>query len=287
MQFSVPKRPSKRSLPRVTEIMCFPSRRLPTEMDGRNPKSPGPLGKVVPAVPGSSRNCKIQGVSSVLASLRIEPGAFIALVGESGSGKSTLLRLLLGFERPQRGGIFYDGQNLKDLDLRALRRQIGVVLQTGHFMPGSIAENILGATSGRLEDAWEAARRAGLAEDIEQMPMGMDTILTDGASGLSGGQTQRLLIARALASKPRILMLDEATSALDNRTQALVTESLERMKLTRIVVAHRLSTIAKADLIYVLAGGRIAQSGSYKDLITRPGMFADLARRQVMQRCDS
>jgi ABC-type bacteriocin/lantibiotic exporter with double-glycine peptidase domain len=141
-------------------------------------------------------------------SLRIEPGAFIALVGESGSGKSTLLRLLLGFERPQRGGVFYDGQNLKDLDLRALRRQIGVVLQTGHFMPGSIAENILGATSGRLEDAWEAARRAGLAADIEQMPMGMDTILTDGASGLSGGQTQRLLIARALASKPRVLMLN-------------------------------------------------------------------------------
>ena len=220
-------------------------------------------------------------------SLRIEPGAFIALVGESGSGKSTLLRLLLGFERPQRGGVFYDGQNLKDLDLRALRRQIGVVLQTGHFMPGSIAENILGATSGRLEDAWEAARRAGLAEDIEQMPMGMDTILTDGASGLSGGQTQRLLIARALASKPHILMLDEATSALDNRTQAVVTESLERMKLTRIVVAHRLSTIAKADLICVLAGGRIAQSGNYKDLITRPGMFADLVRRQVMQRRDA
>ncbi len=149
-------------------------------------------------------------------------------------------------------------------------------------MPGSIADNILGATGGRLEDAWDAARLAGLTEDIEQMPMGMHTILTDGASGLSGGQMQRLLIARALASKPRILMLDEATSALDNRTQAVVTKSLERMRLTRIVVAHRLSTIAKADRIYVLAGGRIAQSGSYEDLIEQPGVFADLARRQVM-----
>jgi len=215
-------------------------------------------------------------------SLRIEPGAFIALVGASGSGKSTLLRLLLGFERPQRGAVFYDGQNVQDLDLRALRRQIGVVLQAGQFMPGSIADNILGATGGRLEDAWDAARLAGLTEDIEQMPMGMHTILTDGASGLSGGQMQRLLIARALASKPRILMLDEATSALDNRTQAVVTKSLERMRLTRIVVAHRLSTIAKADRIYVLAGGRIAQSGSYEDLIEQPGVFADLARRQVM-----
>jgi NHLM bacteriocin system ABC transporter ATP-binding protein len=213
-------------------------------------------------------------------SLRIEPGEFIALVGASGCGKSTLVRLLLGFERPQRGGVFYDRQNLKDLDLRALRRQIGVMLQPGHFMPGSIAENILGATGGRLEDAWEAARLAGLAEDIEQMPMGMHTILTDGASGLSGGQTQRLLIARALASKPRILILDEATSALDNLTQAVVTENLEHMKLTRIVVAHRLSTIIKADRIYVLAGGHIVQSGSYQDLMAQPGVFAHLARRQ-------
>jgi ABC-type bacteriocin/lantibiotic exporter with double-glycine peptidase domain len=149
-------------------------------------------------------------------------------------------------------------------------------------MPGSIADNILGATGGRLEDAWDAARLAGLTEDIEQMPMGMHTILTDGASGLSGGQMQRLLIARALASKPRILMLDEATSALDNITQSAVTERIERLGVTRIVIAHRLSTIRNADAIHFMEHGKLAESGTFDQLMAAKGRFADFVTRQTL-----
>jgi NHLM bacteriocin system ABC transporter ATP-binding protein len=214
-------------------------------------------------------------------SISVKPGEFVALVGPSGSGKSTLLRLLLGLERPESGSVFYDGRDLADLDLREVRQQIGVVLQTSRVLPGSILENIVGASGRSEEEAWEAARLAGLDEEIAQMPMRMSTLVMEGGSGLSGGQQQRLQIARAIARKPRLLFLDEATSALDNRTQAIVTGFLKTLRATRIVVAHRLSTIRDADRILVMKGGVIVEEGCFEELAARKGMFAELAARQL------
>lgn len=214
-------------------------------------------------------------------SLRVLPGMFVAIVGPSGQGKSTLLRLLLGFERPESGAIYYDGKDLETLDLRAVRRQIGTVLQNGVLTQGDIYSNIVGSANVSLEDAWEAARLAGIAEDIEKMPMGMRTIIPDGGGTLSGGQRQRILIARALVRKPRILFFDEATSALDNKTQATVMQSLAKLQATRIVIAHRLITIKDADLIVVMNEGRIVQRGTFGELMAQPGMFAELAQRQL------
>jgi len=214
-------------------------------------------------------------------SLQIAPGEFVALVGPSGSGKSTMFRLLLGFESPESGTLYFDGKDLATLDIQAVRKQFGVVLQQGDLMPGSIFENIVGNSALTLEDAWEAARKAGLAEDIESMPMGMHTVLGEGATTLSGGQRQRLMIARAIVHRPRIILFDEATSALDNRTQATVSRSLEQLQATRIVIAHRLSTIMNADRIFVLQNGRLVQSGNYESLVNQPGVFADLAKRQL------
>lgn len=214
-------------------------------------------------------------------SIRVEPGEFVALVGPSGSGKSTLFRMLLGFETPQAGAVYYDGQNLTSLDVREVRRQLGVVLQNGQIMAGDIYTNIVGSSLLTLGDAWNAAEMAGLDKDVRQMPMGMHTVLSDGGGTLSGGQRQRVLIARALVNRPRILFFDEATSALDNQTQAVVSQSLDNMHATRIVIAHRLSTIMNADRIYVLQGGRVVQSGSYQELMSVEGLFADLARRQM------
>lgn len=215
-------------------------------------------------------------------SLTIRPGEFVAFVGASGSGKSTIIRLLLGFEKPESGGIYYDGQDLSGLNVGAVRRQIGVVLQSSRLSSGTIFESIVGSSRLTIADAREAARAAGLEEDIAAMPMGMHTVVSEGASTFSGGQKQRLLIARALAQKPRILILDEATSALDNRTQAIVNESLERENLTRIVVAHRLTTIVNADRIVVLGGGTILEEGRYAELLARNGPFAAMARRQLL-----
>jgi ATP-binding cassette subfamily C protein len=215
-------------------------------------------------------------------SLRVEPGEFVAIVGPSGSGKSTLFRVLLGFEQLDAGEVFYDGRSLSTLDAAALRRQVGVVLQHGQQLSGSIYANIVGASGLSLDDAWHAARLVGLEQDILDMPMQMHTVLSDGANTLSGGQRQRLLLARALVHRPAILLLDEATSALDNRTQAIVTESLARLNVTRIIVAHRLSTVAKADRIVVLERGAVVQSGSYQTLIESPGPFSELARRQML-----
>jgi NHLM bacteriocin system ABC transporter ATP-binding protein len=214
-------------------------------------------------------------------SVHIEPGEFVAFVGPSGSGKSTLFRLLLGFESLESGSIYFDGQDLSGLDVRAVRRQIGVVLQNGRLMAGDLFTNIAGASAATLDDAWDAATMAGLAEDIRSMPMGMHTVLSDGGGSLSGGQRQRLLIARAIVQRPRILLFDEATSALDNHTQAVVRESLSRLNATRIVVAHRLSTIEHADRIVVIEKGRVAQQGRYAELIGQPGPFAELAARQL------
>jgi NHLM bacteriocin system ABC transporter ATP-binding protein len=214
-------------------------------------------------------------------SLSAKPGQFIAIVGPSGAGKSTLVRLLLGFEEPEAGTIYYDGQNLATVDVEAVRRQMGVVTQDGQLMPGDIYMNIVGGSLLTMDDAWEAARLAGIEEEIREMPMGMHTYISEGGSTFSGGQRQRLLIARAVAPRPRILIFDEATSALDNRTQALVSQSLESLRATRIVIAHRLSTIMKADRIDVLVDGRIVQSGTYDALMSQEGPFRELAARQL------
>jgi NHLM bacteriocin system ABC transporter ATP-binding protein len=213
-------------------------------------------------------------------SLRAEPGEFIAIVGPSGSGKSTLFRLLLGFESPESGSILYDGQDLDGLDVHAVRRQLGVVLQNGRLLSASIYENIAGNAFITLDEAWELADRAGFAEDIQSMPMGMHTVISEGGTNLSGGQRQRLLIARALAQKPKVLLFDEATSALDNRTQAIVSASLDILKVTRIAIAHRLSTIRNADRIYILEKGNIIQQGTFEQLTAQPGLFAQLMARQ-------
>lgn len=215
-------------------------------------------------------------------SLRIRPGEFVALVGGSGSGKSTLLRLLLGFEKPESGAIFYDSQELSSLDLREVRQQIGVVLQSSKLMPTDVYRNIIGSHGSlSVNDAWEAARMAGLERDIKNMPMGMHTVVSEGGGTFSGGQRQRLMVARALVNRPRIIFFDEATSAMDNETQRTVTESLDAMQATRIVIAHRLSTIINADRIFVLQYGELVQSGTYTELMNQAGPFADLARRQL------
>lgn len=215
-------------------------------------------------------------------SLRIEPGEFVAIVGMSGSGKSTLLRILLGFDPPTEGGVFYDGQALAGMDVRQVRQQIGVVLQHSRVMAGDVYSNIVGSSGRSMDEAWRAARLAAFDQDIEQMPMGMHTVLAQGGGTLSGGQRQRLLIARALAAQPRLLFFDEATSALDNQTQASVSESLDRLRVTRVVIAHRLSTIRHADRIIVLERGRIAQEGRFEHLLQQGGTFATLVRRQMM-----
>lgn len=215
-------------------------------------------------------------------SLEVNPGQFVALVGGSGSGKSTLLRLLMGFEHPQTGGVYYDGKDLAVLDCREVRRQIGVVLQDSSVTPGSIMDNIRGATNLPMEDVWEAARMAGLDGDIRDMPMGLHTFVSPGGESLSGGQRQRLLIARSLIRKPRLLFFDEATSALDNHTQEIVSRSLAGLRATRVIIAHRLSTVVGADCIHVLERGRIVESGTYDDLIQQNGVFATLVKRQMI-----
>jgi len=214
-------------------------------------------------------------------SLKIEQGEFVALVGPSGTGKSTILRLLLGFEKPEIGSVFFDSKDLHTLDLRALRRQIGVVMQNSTLIAGDIFRNIVGESNLTLDDAWHAAEMAGLADDIRAMPMQMHTVVSEGGTGFSGGQRQRLAIARALAHKPRVVLFDEATSALDNRTQATVTKSLEQLRATRLVIAHRLSTIAQADRIVVMQYGRIVENGTYEELMAAKGFFHDLAKRQL------
>jgi ABC-type bacteriocin/lantibiotic exporter with double-glycine peptidase domain len=215
-------------------------------------------------------------------SLRIEPGQFVAFVGDSGAGKSTLIRLLLGFEAPESGAVRYDSQDLAGLDMEAVRKQMGVVLQSGRLLSGDILANIVGATGRGVDDAWEAARMAGIADEIRAMPMGMYTLAGEGGSSLSGGQRQRLLLARAIVARPRILLLDEATSALDNLTQSIVTTSLESLRATRIVIAHRLSTIQHADRIFVLDQGRVVESGTYEELLAAGGKFTRLASRQLL-----
>ena len=214
-------------------------------------------------------------------SLKIKPGQYVAIVGKTGCGKSTLLRLLLGFETPQKGAVYYDGKDINTLDLKSLRKKIGVVMQNGKLFHGDIFSNItISAPWLTLREAWEAAELADIAEDINAMPMGMHTIISEGSGGISGGQRQRLMIARAVAPKPNILMFDEATSALDNITQKKVSDALNGLKCTRIVIAHRLSTIRHCDRIIVLEGGKIIEDGTYEDLLAKGGFFAELVERQ-------
>jgi NHLM bacteriocin system ABC transporter ATP-binding protein len=215
-------------------------------------------------------------------SLKIAQGEYVAIVGPSGSGKSSLFRLLLGFEKPETGAVFLDGKALDTLDISAARRQFGVVLQNGRLATGSLYDNICGGVRLPLEQAWEAARLAGLEDDIKAMPMGMHTVVSEGVNTLSGGQRQRVMIARAVARRPRILLFDEATSSLDNQSQAIVSESLGNLNVTRIVIAHRLSTVRQADRIIVLVDGKIVQTGSYTELIEAPGTFASFAKRQLL-----
>ena len=214
-------------------------------------------------------------------SLKIRQGEYVAIVGKTGCGKSTLVRLLLGFEKPEKGAIYYDGKDINKVDLRSLRRRIGTVTQDGGLFQGDIYSNIvISAPHLTLDDAWKAAEMAGIADDIRAMPMGMQTLISEGQGGISGGQKQRIMIARAIAPNPKILIFDEATSALDNKTQRQVAEALDSLKCTRIVIAHRLSTIKNCDRILVLNEGKILEEGTYEQLIDKNGYFAQLVERQ-------
>ena len=213
--------------------------------------------------------------------LKIRAGEYIGIVGTTGCGKSTLVRLLLGFETPEKGAVYYDRRDLNGLDLHSLRRRIGTVTQDGTLFQGDIFSNIsVSAPQMTLAEAWEAAETAGIAEDIRRMPMGMQTQIQEGQGGISGGQKQRLMIARAIAPKPRILIFDEATSALDNRTQKQIADALDRLKCTRIVIAHRLSTIRNCSRILVMHQGKFIEEGTYEELIAKGGLFSELVARQ-------
>jgi NHLM bacteriocin system ABC transporter ATP-binding protein len=212
---------------------------------------------------------------------KVKPGEMVAFVGASGSGKSTIMRLLLGFEQAEEGSLYYDGDSFESMNKELVRRQIGVVLQNGALMSGSIYQNIVGNSELTLDDAWDAARMAGMEEDIKHMPMEMHTVVSEGAGTFSGGQKQRLMIARAIAHKPRLLFMDEATSALDNKTQSIVSQSLDKLQATRIIIAHRLSTIKNADRIYVMDKGTIVESGTYDELMENDALFSQLAKRQI------
>ena len=214
-------------------------------------------------------------------SFKVNSGEYVGIVGRSGSGKSTIMRLLLGFEKPEKGSIFYGPYDVSKVDPRSLRQHIGTVMQDGKLFMGDLASNITISTpAATLDDAWEAAELAGIADDIRKMPMGMQTLVTEGSGGVSGGQRQRLMIARAVCGKRRILIFDEATSALDNKTQKHVADSLATLNCTRVVVAHRLSTVRRCDRILVVDGGSIVEEGTYDELIAQGGIFAELVERQ-------
>lgn len=264
------------AMQRAAELVADP----PESGDGRT--DPGPLRGEVALRAVTFRYQPDMPVVLDELDLHINPGEMVAIVGHSGCGKSTILRVLLGFETPEAGSVEFDDVDLSSLDVESVRRQFGVVLQDGQLMPGTIHQNLAGATTLSPDEAWELAELVCLADDIRAMPMKLETMITLNGGAFSGGQRQRLLIARALATRPRILLLDEATSALDNVTQRVVTENLDKLGMTRIVVAHRLSTIIGADRIVVLQAGRVVEDGTYGDLMERRGAFYALATRQVL-----
>ena len=216
--------------------------------------------------------------------LHIKPGDYVAFVGPSGCGKSTLVRLLLGFEQAESGSIFYDEHNLDDISKPSLRRYcVSICLQDGQLVEGTIRDNILFGNGWYSdEQVWEAARMAALDKDIQDMPQGLETPISADGQGVSGGQRQRILMARALIRKPRIIFLDEATSALDNISQHVIAENLAKMNCTRITIAHRMSTIRECNRIIVLAGGRVAEEGSYDELMAKGGFFSEIIKRQTV-----
>ena len=218
-------------------------------------------------------------------SLDIKEGEYLAIVGQTGCGKSTLVRILLGFEEPIEGNVYFDGKNIKTLDMPSLRRHIGTVLQNGTLFHADIFSNIIiSSPSLKEEDAWAAAEVASIADDIREMPMRMKTIISEGQGGISGGQKQRIMIARAIVHKPKVLVFDEATSALDNKTQKSISESINKLNCTRIVIAHRLSTIQNANRIIMLENGKIIEEGDYDTLINKKGKFAELVDRQRLDK---
>jgi ATP-binding cassette subfamily C protein len=253
----------------------------PTEISDDR-KSPGELTGSIELARVSFRYLSSGPLVLDNVTLKITPGEYVAIVGPSGSGKSSLFRLLLGFERPESGAVFYDGKSVETLDVSAVRRQLGVVLQSAKLANGNIYENICGGLRLPLDQVWEAARLAGIEDDIKAMPMGLLTQVSEGVSTLSGGQRQRIMIARAIARRPRVLLFDEATSSLDNRSQAIVSDALENLNVTRIVIAHRLSTVQRADRIIVLVDGKIVETGTFEELSAASGVFASFTRRQML-----
>ncbi|WAS95765.1 peptidase domain-containing ABC transporter [Nannocystis punicea] len=214
-------------------------------------------------------------------SVRVEPGQFVAVVGASGAGKSTLAKLLVGLYSPQGGRVLYDGLDIASLDLRSVREQLGVVTQRGDLFGVSVRENIaLGRPEISLDEVIDAAKRAAIHDEIAALPMGYDTILADRGASLSGGQRQRLVLARALVGKPAMLLLDEATSNLDTVTEAAIQRSLASLRCTRVVIAHRLSTVVDADLILVMDGGRIVESGTHRHLLSHGDVYRRLYERE-------
>lgn len=247
-------------------------------------RDPGPLGggvgleSVTFAYPGATTPTLDH------VDLHAAPGEFVAVVGPSGAGKSTLVRMLLGFEEPSEGAVRFDGQDLRELERRPVRRQIGTVLQQARLMRGSLLDNIIGPSTELTEsDAWAAADRAGIGAALRALPMGLQTRINETGEGLSGGQIQRIFIARALVRQPPVLLLDEATSALDNRTQREIAEQVASLACTRVVIAHRLSTVRGADRIYVLDRGRVNGVGTYDELIETNALFRRLVRSQDAQ----
>ncbi|MDA7534604.1 NHLP bacteriocin export ABC transporter permease/ATPase subunit [Verrucomicrobia bacterium] len=261
--------------------LCLPVLEAATEIDD-NKIDPGNLNGTITIKDVSFRYIKDGPYILNSLNLNINAGSFVALVGPSGCGKSTLFRLLLGFEVPDSGSVFFDDQDLKGLNVNSLRKQIGTVLQSAVVSSGSIFENIADGEVITLDDAWAAAKDSGFSDDIKQMPMEMNTLVSEGGGNLSGGQRQRLLIARSLVRNPQILLFDEATSALDNRTQEIVGRSLQRRKVTRLVIAHRLSTIQDADMICVFEGGKITQQGTFDQLTSEKGLFRNMMQRQTL-----
>ena len=214
--------------------------------------------------------------------IHADPGEFIAIAGESGAGKSTLFRLALGIDRPSAGAVYYDGRDLKHLNLKQVRRKIGAVPQSVRLHPQDLWDNIVAHHEGATTDeVWKTARTAGIEREIKAMPMGMMTMVGASGSVLSGGESQRVTIARSLIGNPRIMLLDEATNWLDNESQAEVMQNLALLTSTRIVIAHRLSTLEQADRIYVMQAGKVVQSGSFSELMEVDGVFKELVRRQV------